>query len=161
MSSITGIDNTAISAASTNSTTNISGQLTKYDFLKILAAELQNQDPTDPLDNKDFIAQLASFSTLEQMQNMSTSFETLGENLQIYMENQASANQAMLVTQSATLIGKNVVTDVDGNEIEGIVESIFIEDSIPYAMIGGESVPVSSITKIFAEENENQVQEVI
>ena len=161
MSSITGVENTVATAASTTSTSNISGQLDKTDFLKILASELQNQDPTNPLDNKDFIAQLASFSTLEQLQNMSSSFESLGENLQSYMENQASVNQAALVTQSAILIGKNVVADMDGKEIEGTVDSIYIEDSIPYAMIDDESVPISSITKVSTEGAQNPVQEVI
>jgi len=161
MASITGVDNKVVTSASTTSTSSISKELDKNDFLRILAAELQNQDPTDPLDNKDFIAQLASFSTLEQMQNMSASFDSLGENLQIYMENMASVNQAMLVTQSAMLIGKHAVAEVDGNEINGIVDSIFIEDSIPYAMIGEKTVPVSSITRIYAEETQNQVQEVI
>lgn len=161
MSSITGVENKVFSTATTTTNSNITGELDKNDFLRILAAELQNQDPTDPLDNKDFIAQLASFSTLEQMQNMSSSFESLGESLQSYMESQASTNQAMLVSQAASLIGKNVVADFDGSEIEGIVESIFIEDSIPYAMIGGESVPISSITNIFAEETNTPVQEVI
>lgn len=162
MSSTIGVQNMVVPAPLTSaSSSSISQDLDKYDFLRILAAELQNQDPTDPMDNKDFIAQLASFSTLEQMQNMSSSFDSLGQTMKSYMENQASTNQAMLVTQSAALIGKNVVAAVDGNEIEGIVESIYIEDSIPYAMIGGESVPVSSITKIYAEEAQSQVQEVI
>jgi hypothetical protein len=50
---------------------------------------------------------------------------------------------------------------MDGNEIEGIVDSIYVENSIPYAMIGEESVPISSITKIYPEEVQNEVQEVI
>lgn len=161
MSSITGVGNTAVSASSANSTTNISKELDKYDFLRILAAELQNQDPTNPMDNKDFIAQLASFSTLEQMQNMSASFDSLGETMKSYMDNQTSLSQSVAVSQAATLIGKSVTAEVDGQEFSGRVESMSFENSIPYAMIGGESVPLSSITSIAAAETQNGVGEVI
>lgn len=49
--------------------------LGKDEFLKILMTQLQNQDPLSPMEDKDFIAQMASFSTLEQMTNMATSFD--------------------------------------------------------------------------------------
>ncbi|MEH6942172.1 flagellar hook assembly protein FlgD [Bacillus sp. JJ722] len=51
--------------------------LGKDEFLKILMVQLQNQDPMNPMDDKEFIAQMAQFSTLEQMTNMAVSFEKL------------------------------------------------------------------------------------
>lgn len=53
--------------------------LGKDAFLKILISQLQNQDPTQPMDDKEFIAQMAQFSSLEQMQNMTTAMENLLE----------------------------------------------------------------------------------
>ena len=58
----------------TNTTTtpiNPSSALGKDDFLKILVTQLQNQDPTKPMDDTQFIAEMAQFSSLEQMQNVS------------------------------------------------------------------------------------------
>ena len=53
------------------------GKLGKDAFLKILITQLQNQDPTSPMDDKEFIAQMAQFSSLEQMQNMTKAMEDL------------------------------------------------------------------------------------
>lgn len=55
--------------------------LGKDEFLKILMVQLQNQDPMNPMEDKDFIAQMAQFITLEQMTNMAANFEKLA-NLQ-------------------------------------------------------------------------------
>ncbi|HYK74786.1 MAG TPA: flagellar hook assembly protein FlgD [Pseudoneobacillus sp.] len=53
--------------------------LGKDDFLKILMTQLQNQDPLNPMQDKDFIAQMATFSSLEQMTNMGKSIDQFVE----------------------------------------------------------------------------------
>lgn len=55
------------------------GTLDKYDFLQMILVQLQNQDPLNPLDNSEFASQLAQFSTLEQMTNMSSQLNSLGD----------------------------------------------------------------------------------
>jgi flagellar basal-body rod modification protein FlgD len=53
----------------------VSSELDKDAFLKLLIAELSNQDPLNPMDDREFIAQMAQFSTLEQMTNMTKALE--------------------------------------------------------------------------------------
>lgn len=154
--------NSAIPAANTTVVNNNTNQeLGKYEFLKILAAQLQNQDPTNPMDNKDFIAQLAQFSTLEQMQNMSESFNAFGAELKSMLVQQTSANDSLLVMQAASLIGKHAAAQVDNVNIEGRVDSIIIKGSIPYALINAMTVPLSSITEIYSENVETAEPGVI
>lgn len=80
----------------------------KDDFLKMMIAQLQNQDPLNPLDGTDFTAQLAQFSSLEQLSNMNTQLELLG----LY---QSSLNNA----QSISLVGKEVTARGNSVAVEG------------------------------------------
>ena len=77
-------------------------------FLQMMIAQLQHQDPLNPLDGTDFTAQLAQFSSLEQLSNMNTQLEILN----LY---QSSLNNA----QSVNLIGKEVTARGDGIKVEG------------------------------------------
>lgn len=74
-----------------------SNVLDKDAFMKILITQLQNQDPTSPMEDREFIAQMAQFSTLEQMTNMNNS-------LQRFVDSQAQ-NQMLSYSQ---FIGKEV-----------------------------------------------------
>ncbi|WP_209122381.1 flagellar hook assembly protein FlgD [Alkalihalobacillus sp. BA299] len=73
------------------------GNLGKDDFLKILITQLQNQDPTNPMDDREFISQMAQFSSLEQMTNMN---KTLEKFIAAQTENK--------LIQNSHLIGKEV-----------------------------------------------------
>jgi len=125
--------------SSSNANNSTSGQsisnavntaLGKDDFLKLLMTELKNQDPLQPLDNKDFIAQMAQFSSLEQMNNVSKSMDDLSKSMFNF------AQQASL-TQSAAMIGKWVggINVNDSTPMEGIVEAVKWLDGEPTVQI--------------------------
>ncbi len=95
------------STDSNTSTTTASAQETlgKDDFLRLLVAQLKAQDPLNPQDATEFTAQLAQFSSLEQMTNINSTLEEL-----------VAAQQAMGNASLISLIGKQV--DVPGNSFE-------------------------------------------
>jgi flagellar basal-body rod modification protein FlgD len=86
--------------------------LGKDEFLKLLTAQLANQDPLQPVDNQAFIAQLAQFSSVEQLQGLSSRLDTL-------LLATASANQM----STASLVGKDVAFKADGADVAGGVAS--------------------------------------
>ncbi len=93
---------TSSSSSSSGSTSTVPVQtLGQNDFLKLLMAQLANQDPTAPVDDQQFAAQLAQFSSLQQLQDIGTKLDTLSSN-------QAAANQM----QTTSLVGKNVLYSI-------------------------------------------------
>ncbi len=74
-SQINGIG--AIGTSASSDAVQGSNKLGKDEFLKLLVAQLANQDPTSPTDNQAFIAQLAQFSTVEQQSTMNDHLEAL------------------------------------------------------------------------------------
>jgi len=93
----TNIKTTAGAAQAAMTATTGQAGMGQSDFLRLFTTQLNNQDPTDPVKNEAFVAQLAQFSQLEATTNMSTSLGALASSL--------ASNQ---ITGSANLIGKSV-----------------------------------------------------
>ncbi|MDI3508957.1 MAG: flagellar basal-body rod modification protein FlgD [Clostridiales bacterium] len=121
-----------MSSAQANTVINKSAKLGQDDFLKLLAVQMQNQNPLDPMDDKAFIAQMAQFSSLEQMQNM-------------------SANLSM--AQAVAMIGKEVYATVSTEggaqqQISGIVDSVKFSNGQVILAVGAVDVPLENVTEV-------------
>ncbi|MEQ7919565.1 flagellar hook assembly protein FlgD [Xanthomonas sp. WHRI 1810A] len=81
--------------------------LGKDSFLQLLVTQMQNQNPLDPQDNSEFVAQLAQFSSLETMQNLSTSVDSISG---MYQSSQA--------LQASSLVGSSVIVDVGSTTVD-------------------------------------------
>lgn len=93
-------------------TTGSQQSLGKDDFLQLLVTKLQNQDPLKPMEDENFISQLAQFSTLEQMSNIADGIETSNKWDLLQMQ---SLNNAL----ASGLIGKEIKAEYSGVYIEG------------------------------------------
>jgi flagellar basal-body rod modification protein FlgD len=112
------------------------GALGKDAFLKLFVAQLQHQDPMNPMNDSEFMGQMASFSTLEQVTNLATANEKIAGSL-------TSSN-------AIGLIGRTV-TYVDGNDQihTGTVEKVTTTDGKPSLTVAGiDGVDPSTITQV-------------
>lgn len=124
-------------------------ELGKDAFLQLLITQLQHQDPTNPMDDREFISQMAQFSSLEQMQNMTKAIESL-----------LSSQQQTQMMNYATFVGKEVKwheitdkTDEKGdpvvNEGTGVIESLkFVDGSVVFILADGKEITPGNISGI-------------
>lgn len=108
-------------------------ELGKDDFLKILITQLQHQDPTNPMQDKEFIAQMAQFSSLEQMTNMSTQFGKVANLLNS--------------SEAQSLLGKNVEILSGERTLAGKVEQV-VRGEFPMVMVGGTFYDLEQVSKV-------------
>jgi flagellar basal-body rod modification protein FlgD len=111
-------------------------ELGKDQFLKLFVAQLQHQDPMNPMQDGEFMGQMASFSTLEQVTNLAAANESIAANLQL--------------SQSVGLIGRTVTwTDEAKATHTGVVEKVSQQDGKPVLTVSGtEGVDPTTITQI-------------
>lgn len=115
---VSGVSNAP--STSTAPATRGSQELGKDQFMRLMLTQMQNQDPTAPVDNQQMIAQMAQFSTLELMQRTE---QIMSSQLMA----QAAANQQ----QAIGLVGKNVVTKADSIELSSTGERPEISMQLP------------------------------
>ena len=132
----TAITSTGTSTTPTTTSASDNAELGKDQFLKLFVAQLQHQDPMNPMEDSDFMGQMASFSTLEQVTTMASANAARAANLQL--------------SQSVGLIGRTVTwTDADDVSHTGVVEKVSHKDGQPVLTVSGtEGVDPTAITQI-------------
>lgn len=122
--------------------------LDQSDFLKVLATQLANQDPLSPTDNADSIAQMATFSSIQQSSELVTTLKS-------FMAAQGLSSAQSMLGRDVTVTTSRTVEDVDGNkrtettETTGQVTAVGYDDSGKAVVtVGGRQYPQSSVTEI-------------
>ena len=116
MNEINGINNSFVEGLAAKPVAN-NKELGKNEFLKLMIAQLNNQDPLSPQENGDFIAQLAQFSSVEGIENLNTS-----------MGSMATSFRSSQALQASALVGRTVLTEIDsamlqpGGQVSGMID---------------------------------------
>ena len=119
----------ATSAKESSSSSTINSQA----FLRLLTEQLKYQDPMNPMDNSEMLAQEAQFATLEQMEALTSTFSSFSN-----------------IYQANSLLGQCVRVEVDGQGYVGIVEGVDFSDSKGASVfVGDKYYPLSSITNVY------------
>jgi len=155
VNSISGAGSKDISNLFTSQVDNPTSALGKTEFLEMLVTKLKYQDPLKPLTDESFIADLAQFSSLEQMQNLNTSFSSQASTMEALNKNLISLILMQNTTQAASLIGKSVTLEVpqaDGTKynVEGVVSIVRFVDGMPKIVVGGNEYDLGYVKEIKA-----------
>lgn len=111
------LESMGLSSTQANGRESKKDALGQSDFLKLMTAQLNNQDPTKPMEGAEFFSQIAQFSSVASIQELQSSFQQV-----------ASAMYSSQVLQASTMVGRSVLvpafqTETDGQSgIEGIVD---------------------------------------
>jgi flagellar basal-body rod modification protein FlgD len=115
--------------------TQAGSSLGKDDFLKLLVTQLQHQDPMNPMEDKDFMGQMAQFSSLEQITNLAQTMEQM--------------NFQSSMSQGVSLIGHKVTySDGDGAPVTGTATAVSVQDGQVSVTVDGQSIALSAIEEV-------------
>ena len=134
VSSLTGITPAATSFLTGTTTAAPKQQLNQDDFLKLLTTQLSNQDPLKPMDDTQFIAQMAQFSALQQATTLTKDFEAF-----------SSAQQ---ITSAQNLLGRTVTLSTDGTDATGPVNEIRISNGAAQIIVNGVGYDPAKVTSV-------------
>jgi flagellar basal-body rod modification protein FlgD len=110
--------------------------LDQDDFLKLLIAQLNAQDPMNPVSNAEFMGQMAQFSTLEQTKGLSSEISLL---------------------QASNMIGREVSLRLDDSILTGVVSAVQIEAGTPKVIVGGNPYDLGQVLTIAPAASETQL----
>lgn len=126
------------SSSTTTSTTSSSSTLDKEAFLKLLVTQMQNQDPMNPMDDTQYVTQLAQFTSLEQTQ---------------------TANRRAESTQAYSMIGK-IISYQDsstGDVTTGQVNSVVFNNDTAMLSVNNDTVSLDDVTQVYSDPSSSNV----
>jgi flagellar basal-body rod modification protein FlgD len=134
---VTGVSSSGSGAASSLTGTTAKNTLSRQDFLNIMISEMSHQDPMNPVDNQQFLNQLAQLESLQATTALSDGIKSL---LAVQQIGSASA-----------LIGKNVEgKDSDGNAVVGKVEKVVVQSGNASVVVNGTQLPLGNVSTVQA-----------
>ena len=143
-----GIDTSSVNnVASATSSSDNKNTLDKDAFLKLLVTQMQYQDPMEPTSNTEYMSQMAQFSSVEQMQNLSATI---------------TSGQALSLTGQYVILN---VPDAAGNinQVSGLVDYVTVQDGKNYFHIGDNYYPADYLDSVvsldYIEHLANQAKE--
>jgi len=130
--------------------------LSKDDFLKLLITELRYQDAMEPMNDREFMAQLAQMSSLEQMQNLNNTVE---EGLLAVLETQENTQMGLATVlevmyaqscfqQGLNLLGREVSCFYEEQEVEGVVTALKQQNGGYVAVVNDFAIPLNQIKEV-------------
>lgn len=132
--SIGPIGSSATSSSTSSQQTGVSG-LNQNDFLQLLVAQMQNQDPTNPVSSDQFLQEMASFTEVVDLSQLQTLTQSL-------LTNEVS-------TQGLALLGKQVTAQTsNGTQITGTVSELSMVNGQPMLTVNGTQVSVSQVVSV-------------
>lgn len=131
--SINGSASPTSSLYSPASTTNPDQTMNSSMFLQLLVTQLQNQDPSNPMDTDQMVSQTTQLSMMEQLETLSST-----QNQSFALQMRAAASE---------LLGQTVsYTNSDGKSVSGTVSSISFANEIPMLTVGADQVSLDDLT---------------
>ena len=127
-----GIDTTAVNQAVDYKDSKPGSSLDKDAFMKLLVAQMQYQDPLEPTSNTEYMSQLAQFSTVEELQNLSTTFST---------------SQAMNMAGQYVILNVPSVTG-EVNQVTGLVDYVTLKEGKAFFHINNDYYPADCLDSI-------------
>lgn len=104
-------------------------------FMSLLVTQLQNQDPSSPMDTNEMIAQTTQLAMMEKLTEMATASQ---EGFSLQMR-----------TSAAALVGQTVsYSNADGLEITGLASAVSFADTVPLVTVSGEAVSLDAISGV-------------
>jgi flagellar basal-body rod modification protein FlgD len=125
------------------------GDMGKDAFMKLLVTELRHQDPTQPMQDREFISQVAQFSALEQMTSINSAMGSL--------------NRSARAGEAFSLLGKKVeaFNQATGMPVTGTVSRVFYRDNDLRLVVNNTEISLSDVHSVFPAEEPRRVSDEV